>query len=209
MVLDLAELVDQLDLAEVSLVGHSLGGNVCLRYAGLWPERVRRLASLEGIGPSPQQRAERDATPIAQRFRAWAAERRAAFGKTPRTFADLAEARERMRKAHPRLAEAEVEHLAAHAVCPAAGGRWRWKFDPLLGANVPVDLSHDQMKQVWGAIACPVLLFWGEESWASNPATDGRAAFFRNARVVAVPGAAHWLHYDRPDLFMAELVAFL
>jgi len=209
MVLDLAGLIDLLGLTQVALVGHSLGGNVCLRYAGIWPEKVTRLVSIEGIGPSPQARAERDATPIAERFRAWASERNAGFAKAPRLFDDMADARQRMRAAHPRLSEEDVDHLTVHALRGTDDGRWQWKFDPLLSANAPVDLGLAQMRELWNAIACPVLLFWGEESWASNPAEDGRAAYFRDARVVAVPGAAHWLHYDRPELFLAELRAFL
>ncbi len=34
----------------VDLVGHSMGGNVAMLYAGVRPERVRRLVNLEGFG---------------------------------------------------------------------------------------------------------------------------------------------------------------
>ena len=34
----------------VNLVGHSMGGNVAMIYAGVRPERVRRLVNLEGFG---------------------------------------------------------------------------------------------------------------------------------------------------------------
>ena len=34
----------------VNLVGHSMGGNVVMLYAGVRPERVRRLINLEGFG---------------------------------------------------------------------------------------------------------------------------------------------------------------
>jgi pimeloyl-ACP methyl ester carboxylesterase len=34
----------------VDLVGHSMGGNVVMLYAGVRPERIRRLVNLEGFG---------------------------------------------------------------------------------------------------------------------------------------------------------------
>jgi pimeloyl-ACP methyl ester carboxylesterase len=50
---------------------------------------------------------------------------------------------------------------------------------------------------------------YGEKSWASNPEKDGRARHFRNARVITVENAGHWLHHDQFDRFMSELNAFL
>src|SRR5664279_5598178 len=35
---------------QVNLVGHSMGGNVAMLYAGICPERIRRLVNLEGFG---------------------------------------------------------------------------------------------------------------------------------------------------------------
>ena len=34
----------------VDLVGHSMGGNIAMIYAGLRPRRVHRLVTLEGFG---------------------------------------------------------------------------------------------------------------------------------------------------------------
>ena len=58
-------------------------------------------------------------------------------------------------------------------------------------------------------IACPTLLCLGRNSWASNPAKDGRMAHFRDAHLVEFDDAGHWLHNDQFDRFVAELRAFL
>ena len=48
---DLDALLDQLvPDAPIDLVGHSMGGNIAMLYAGVRPQRVRRLISLEGFG---------------------------------------------------------------------------------------------------------------------------------------------------------------
>src|SRR5436309_1546530 len=54
-----------------------------------------------------------------------------------------------------------------------------------------------------------VLLRYGKESRAGDPAADGRAAHFRHARVVGVERAGHWLHHDRLDDFLSIVRGFL
>jgi pimeloyl-ACP methyl ester carboxylesterase len=49
----------------------------------------------------------------------------------------------------------------------------------------------------------------GSESWAADPAQDGRLAAFRNAQALTIPGAGHWVHHDRLDDFLREVRAFL
>jgi pimeloyl-ACP methyl ester carboxylesterase len=50
---DMAQLIHQQELAPVSIVTHSLGGNIASRYAGIYPEAVRRLVMTEGLGWPP------------------------------------------------------------------------------------------------------------------------------------------------------------
>ena len=55
------------------------------------------------------------------------------------------------------------------------------------------------MQELWANITCPMLFVNGKESWASNPAEDGRMQHFKNARVVVFEGAGHWVHHDQTD----------
>jgi len=50
---------------------------------------------------------------------------------------------------------------------------------------------------------------YGKESWATDPASDGRMQFFQNASVLGVEGAGHWVHHDRLDLFLAKVTDYL
>ncbi len=70
-VYDLAQLIHQQELAPVTIVAHSLGGNIAIRYTGVYPDNVRRLVAIEGLGPSPRQMAARSAIPIAERMQSW------------------------------------------------------------------------------------------------------------------------------------------
>ena len=87
-VYDLAQLIHQLKLAPVTIIAHSLGGNIALRYTGLYPENVAKLIAIEGLGPSPEDaRRARASKPFPERMRAWIDEQRALSGRLPRRYA--------------------------------------------------------------------------------------------------------------------------
>ncbi|NWG53046.1 MAG: alpha/beta hydrolase [Hydrogenophilaceae bacterium] len=208
-VYDLAQLVHQLKLAPVSIVAHSLGGNIALRYAGLYPENVKKLVAIEGLGPSPRMMAERDAVPFRERWRAWIEERRAAAARLPKRYASIEEALARMKAENAYLTDAQARHLTVHGVIQNEDGTYSWKFDNYLRVFPVLDLPQERIEELWAAIACPALLLYGEKSWASNPEKDGRARHFKHARVVQFADAGHWLHHDQFDRFVAELRGFL
>ena len=88
-VYDLASLVEHLGLETFTLIGHSLGGNITLRYAGLYPDKIEKLVAIEGLGPSPKMLAERQALTVTERLTNWMAQRRAVSDRAPRVMQDL------------------------------------------------------------------------------------------------------------------------
>jgi pimeloyl-ACP methyl ester carboxylesterase len=48
---DLAGLLRHLGKEPLTIIGHSLGGSMCLLYAGAFPEKVKRMVLLESLGP--------------------------------------------------------------------------------------------------------------------------------------------------------------
>ena len=208
MVYDIAQLVHQLDLAPVTIVAHSMGGQVCLRYAGIYPEMVRKLVAIEGLGPSPTVLAELLAKPYRERVREWIEKKRASAGRMPRKYPTIADALARMREENTYLTADQAEHLTIHGANRNEDGTFSWKFDPHLN-NWPVETGYEELKAVWEAITCPTLLLYGANSWASNPETDGRIRYFSTASVIEFENAGHWLHHDQFDRFIATLRAFL
>jgi pimeloyl-ACP methyl ester carboxylesterase len=206
---DLTELIAQLGLEQVTLVGHSLGGNIATRVAGLYPDRVRQLVSIEGLGPSPVMAREIAAKPIESRLRGWIDEQRQLAGRPHRSYATLEEATARMQAQNPHLSAAQALHLTQHGVRQTQTGGYIWKFDPYLRSWPPIDLTREDIRSLWARITCPVQLVYGAASWASNPATDGRAAQFRHATVAVIEGAGHWVHHDRLENFIEVMRAFL
>lgn len=208
-VYDLAQLIHQLNLSPLSIVAHSLGGNIATRYAGLYPENVRKLVSIEGLGPSPAMQAERSALGIQKRFRQWIDDKRNAAGRTPRRYPNIEAAYDRMKEENTYLTDEQARHLTIHGISRNEDGTWSWKFDNYLNIWAAFDLPQADLHAIWQSITCPVLLLYGADSWASNPEKDGRIEHFDTARVVEFENAGHWLHHDQFDRFIAEVKAFL
>ncbi|WP_174273788.1 alpha/beta fold hydrolase [Sphingomonas bacterium] len=205
--IDLIELIDRLGAPRLSIVGHSLGGNVVARCAALLPDRFEKVVIVDGLGPNEAlMRAWEEAGPLA-RTRDWITSRRDPRLARPRRFATLADATARMAEANPHLSPEQARHLALHGVRRHADG-YGWKYDPRVGLFAPEDFALD-VRAFWKAIEAPTLLCYGPESWTTNPAADGREANFRDARTEVFENAGHWLHHDRFDAFLAALEAFL
>jgi pimeloyl-ACP methyl ester carboxylesterase len=206
---DFAQLIHQLKLAPVTIVAHSYGGNIALRYAGTYPENVKKIVAIEGLGPSPKMLAERLAKPIASRLREWVDAKRKLAGQLPHRYATLDDAFKRMKEANHHLSDEQARHLTVHGVSQNEDGTYSWKFDPYMRVFPPFDLAQPDQESLWASITCPTLLMYGADSWASNPEKDGRAKHFKNARIVMFGNAGHWLHHDQYEKFVAELNAFL
>ncbi|MGI9386763.1 MAG: alpha/beta fold hydrolase [Methyloligellaceae bacterium] len=208
-VYDIAHLLHQTKLTPVTIIAHSLGGMITLRYAGVYPDNVKKLISIEGLGFSPKVLAKRAKLTAQERMGEWVESLRGLSGRTPRRYASLEEAVGRMQDENPHLSPTQARHLTIHGVNQNEDGTYSWKFDNYVRAFPPYDMETAQIHELWSNIDCPTLLIRGSESWASDPKEDGRAEHFRNARFVAVENAGHWVHHDRLEEFLGLTRDFL
>ena len=208
-VYDIAQLIHQLDLAPLRIVGHSLGGNISLHYTGLYPDTVSRLVAIEGLGPSPKMLAEFKKREIDEGLRRWIDQLRKLSGRQTRRYATVEEAAARMKEANPHLSVKQAYHLTVHGVNRNEDGTFSWKFDNYIRAFPAVGMNWEETSTIHARITCPTLLVYGAESDASNPAKDGRLEIFQNARVETLEQAGHWVHHDQLQRFLGLLRDFL
>ncbi len=206
---DLAQLIHQQNLAPVTIIAHSLGGNIALRYTGIYPESVRRLVAIEGLGLSPKMQAERSGRSLDTRMRIWIDEQRELAGRMPRRYKTIEEAFGRMQDENKHLSPEQARHLTVHGINQNEDGTFSWKFDNYVRSWPPYDVPAEELHNLWSRITCPTLLVYGTESWATNPETDGRSAHFNNAEVTAVEGAGHWVHHDQLETFLKFTTKFI
>lgn len=208
-VFDLVSLVGHLKLDRFILIGHSLGGNIALRYAGLYPQSLKKLVALEGLGPSPKMLAERKKLPVTKRLTDWVEQRQALSDRAPRIMENLEAAKARMKAAFTHLPDDLIHHLTETGIKTNADGTVSWAYDPAGMGRSPADIPYEDFVHLWSQITCPTWLVYGADSWASNPAEDGRAKPFQNAAVTVIEKAGHWLHHDQFEDFMSQLEGFL
>jgi pimeloyl-ACP methyl ester carboxylesterase len=207
-VYDLAQVIHQQKLAPLTMMAHSLGAHIALRYAGIYPEHVRKLVAIEGVWPAPKQFAENDAKGIGQRMREWIDRTRGLSGRMPKRYASVQEAFERMLAENKHLRPEQALHLTEHGVIQNEDGTFSWKFDNYVRAFAPHDVTLDELETLWRGITCPVLHAYGSDSFMTTP-DEGRLSLFQNGRLIRYDRASHWVHHDRLDAFVADTKAFL
>ncbi len=204
--LDVAQLLEAVATFPITIIGHSLGGSIALQYTGTYPDRIKKVVAIEGLGPPPGMIRER---PAQERMLEWIAEMKALSRRHPRRYKNLDEAVERMRDANPHLSPAQARHLTIHGCYRDEDGTYLWKFDNYVRAASPYLFNMKDARALWSQITCPVLLVRGTESWASDPEKDGRATAFKNYKLVNIERAGHWVHHDQLDLFLKHVREFL
>ena len=209
-VCDLAQLVHQKKMAPVTVIGHSLGGSLAILYSGLFPETVAKVVAIEGLGPAPHMLARMKDQKFEERVRGWIIARRENAGRSPRKYASFEDAVARMKEANDHLNDEQARHLTLHGAIQNEDGTYSWKFDSLVRMGPgPGGLSADDQHRIWSCVTAPALLVRGMESWASDPLADGRMKHFKNAQLVNIERAGHWVHHDQLEVFMGHVERFL
>jgi pimeloyl-ACP methyl ester carboxylesterase len=205
--LDVDQLLRALGIEQITVIGHSLGGSIALQYTGTYPERVKKVVAVEGLGPPPELLKEQP--PAHQRMRVWIGEMRALARRHPHRYASLDEAVARMQDANPRLTPAQARHLTIYGSYRDEDGTYLWKFDNYVRASSPYLFNMVDAFDIWKQVTCPVLLLRGTESWASDPELDGRAKAFRDYTFFNIEKAGHWVHHDQLATFLKLVREFL
>ncbi len=199
--------------APVDLVGHSMGGNVSMLYAGIRPTRIRRLVNLEGFG-MPRSNAE--AAPA--RIGRWLDSLRRPTELRP--YPDLAAVAARLRKTNPLVPPDRAAWLAARWSAPVSPGSPERLIlaDPDHKRDSPQRPNVDEWQACWRLITAPVLWIEGDrtdlEPWWGSRYT--KPEFHRRLDEVTAPverhvvsPAGHMLHHDQPEQVARLIERFL
>src|SRR5260221_304880 len=109
---NIARLHDQLGARKVAAVGHSRGRSIAKCYAAVYPEPIRKLVAVEGLGQSPAAPAARTSKAIAEQWRHWIDARQAAADRNSRHYPTFEAALDRIHAANPHLRIDQGRHLA-------------------------------------------------------------------------------------------------
>lgn len=203
---DLEALIDDVSPDRpVDLVGHSMGGNVCMLYAGIRPERVRRLMNLEGFGMGRSQPEDAPA-----RYREWLDEIK--HGKEFATYDSFEHFATILARRNPRTPPERVDFIARSWGRERADGRIELCADPRHKYVNPVLYQREQALACWRQVTAPTQLVIGDQSEFTRRMQPEMAAERWHETythgIVTLQGAGHMLHHEQPAAVAELMEAF-
>ncbi|HMH39590.1 MAG TPA: alpha/beta hydrolase [Gaiellaceae bacterium] len=204
-VADLEELRQELGAEQIDLLGHSHGGFVAMAYAAAHPKRVRRLVL---VATAPRFAREYD-----ERVRAlWEASDDPAIAvaldaRLKRMARSHEEDDERMRL---RMLELRLYFRRAEGVEWLGGvfGQEPPNLAALMLFNAETAPQYDNRAGL-PLIEAPTLVISGELDFFDPPANAEILELVPDARSVVLSDAGHFVWFDDPDRFRAEVTRFL
>jgi pimeloyl-ACP methyl ester carboxylesterase len=185
MAQDVLGFLDALELAEVTLMGLSMGGLVSFVFAAAHPDRVTRMVIMD-IGP--------EIAPVGARNVASSLAAKDVFESEDQAFAQA-------RAANPRPTDATLRHRVWHNLRPLPDGTLTFKFDKALRSpSALFDRTQDELWAAWRAVNCPVLLVRGDDSDVLATETAQRMlAENPGASCASIPDCGHSITLDSPQ----------
>jgi pimeloyl-ACP methyl ester carboxylesterase len=206
---DLEQLLDLLSPDRPArVIGHSMGGNVAALYAGIRPQRLRWLVSLEGFG---LPRADPAQAP--QRYAQWLDELRGGLRES--RYDSVEQLAHILQRRNPRLPEEHAAFMArawsrpVGGVAPLAGsdapltGAVELRHDPWHRLVNPMLYRRDEAEACWASSDVPTLMVLGEQSeYRARLVADGVDEYFRQVirqlTLTTLPGVGHMMYHEQP-----------
>jgi len=198
----------------VDFLGHSMGANVCMLYAGIRPERIAKLINLEGFGMAKTRPAQ-----APNRYVKWFDELKKFHQGEMRLndYESSSAVADRLKKTNPRISNDKAEWLATQWARADARGRWQIlgsAAHKLTSANL---YREDECREIHKRITAPVLCITGEEDslkkyWGESYKKD---EFYERMSVIEcithqqLSNAGHMLHHDQPTELAHLVESFL
>jgi len=212
---DLDALLDHFSPDQpIDLLGHSMGGNVAMLYAGVRPERIRRLINLEGFGMAPTRPAQ-----AAKRYAQWMDElRQWRQGEiTLKPYPDVQAVADRLRRTNPRLRAGQAAWLAQRWARPNENGQWVIQghaAHKIINAQL---YRVDEAQEIFARISAPTLCVVASDDSLAQWWKGSYTLEMFLERMKAVPqisharieDAGHMLHHDQPEALAALIEGFI
>lgn len=194
--IDLEQFIRLLDLENIIVVGHSMGGRNALFYGICAPERISRLILI-------------DARP------AWGRESSGALIEMiealPPEVSSLEEATQKMQKVFPALTVSVCRHVVEYGYNGLVGGKFVIKVDMRMVDQVKS--SRGRVENFWdllkGAVPCALIVRGRQSSFLSRDEAKRMSILMPNARRVEIPNSSHLPHLENQAEFYRVVKDFL
>ncbi|MEX2206923.1 MAG: alpha/beta hydrolase [Myxococcota bacterium] len=206
MARDANAAIESLGVSRVVIVGHSLGGRVAMRFAGLFPEKLAGLVIVDSAPDLDARGTTRISLDVQQQD--W-------------SFASVADYERVLQRQYAATKPEILAKLAVHWTRKRDDGRYELRLDPGfmkarkgISAEDAKAWSEQEAKQLWAALAklpCPALVVRGAASDVMSAEVADKMAdeVIPNAKLETVARAGHSVMLDNPEAFEKVLTAFV
>ena len=206
MARDANAALESLGIARAVIVGHSMGGRVAMRFAGLFPEKLAGLVIVDSAPDLDARGTTRISLDVQQQD--W-------------SFASAAEYERVLQRQYAVTRPEILAKLAVHWTRARADGRYELKLDPgFMKARKGVSAedakkwSEQEAKHLWAALEklpCPALVIRGAASDVMSAEVADRMVddVIPNAKLETIARAGHSVMLDNPEAFEKALCAFV
>lgn len=160
--LDVLMVAEQLGWQRFSLLGHSMGAIVSVLLAAAMPQRIERLALIDGLVPYVGE-ADRAPEKLGKALQAQLDLR----AKRKPVYAQIERAVDARMQGVGAVSREAAELLAGRGLMPTAGG-YTWRTDARLTLPSPLRLTRAHARAFVEALQCPVDLVLAEQGMLSG-----------------------------------------
>jgi pimeloyl-ACP methyl ester carboxylesterase len=188
---DIDDVIRQIGVARLTVVGLSMGGRNAMYFASKRPAMVDKLVVID-IGPEISKKTL-EAPP---------------GPPEPETWGSIEEAARHLLRGNPYPGIHYYRWVASHSLRERPDGKLAWKWHPSIKERRST--GGVDWWAVLDAIPVPTLVLRGAESTVlDRDVAERMAARLPKGRFVEIPRAVHTLHEDNPEAVLAALREFL
>ncbi len=186
---DVLQVAEQFGWSRFALLGHSMGAIVAVLLAAALPERVERLALIDGLMPVTGE-AEGAPARLGEALKA----QMALAGKRKPVYSTLERAVQARMRGVGAVSREAAELLAQRGLMPVAGG-YTWRTDSRLTLPSPLRLTRAHALAFVRRLQCPVRLVLAEQGMLVAQPQLGELLGELPIDAIRLPGGHH-LHLD-------------
>lgn len=199
---DIHALITSQQWEKVILIGHSMGGILASLYAGLFPEQVAGVVSIDACGPLTM---DEDTAQTQMREAILSRSKKRSTTLMPVDLDKAVKARCNISD----IPAASARQILQRNITQDDNGTDVWGSDPSLRTKSVLRLTESQAKNIMESVLCPILFIAASNSFKKvDDVFAARHGWFKNARVERFVGGHH-IHMENSDDVGAKITQFV